>query len=222
MPTLTAIDVLGVQRYIFASNRLRDAVACSYQVAWATRQDGGLSVGSESGLPDDSVLLAAGGTAILLFADADQARDYAAAYTRRLYDDVPGLEVVLVHHDYQDGGLAGALLDVQTKLLDAKSRRRPGTELLGLGVTLACRTTGLPAVGFDLDQRDRAPLAASLVKALARLDQANRRWEQFIPQDQDERQGDRYRFPLQMDHLGRTEGDTSFLGVVHIDGNGFG
>ncbi len=32
MPVVTGIDVLGIQRYVFASNRLRDVLAASWMV----------------------------------------------------------------------------------------------------------------------------------------------------------------------------------------------
>ncbi|NWG76098.1 MAG: hypothetical protein HXY24_16115, partial [Rubrivivax sp.] len=59
MPVLTGIDVLGIQRYVFASNRLRDSVSASWLVHRATACDGALD--SSGG----DVLQASGGGAIL-------------------------------------------------------------------------------------------------------------------------------------------------------------
>jgi len=53
MPVLTAIDVLGVQRFIFSSNRLRDVVAGSYLVHRSTTREGAL----EDLVPREKILL---------------------------------------------------------------------------------------------------------------------------------------------------------------------
>lgn len=95
MPTLTAIDVLGIQRYVFASNRLRDAVAASWLVQWATDPGGALAP-----VPQGDILGAGGGSAILRFADRAGALAFAARYTRRVYEEAPGLDVAIAHRDY--------------------------------------------------------------------------------------------------------------------------
>jgi len=140
VPVLTAVDVLGVQRYVFASNRLRDAVAASWLVHWATAADGALHG------TDGDILLASGGNAVVRFADIDAARSFAARYTRRLYDDAPGLDVVVTHRGYEEGGLAGALERILVDVARAKLERVPSTPQLGISVTAPCRITGLPAI----------------------------------------------------------------------------
>lgn len=211
MPVLTGIDVLGVQRYVFASNRLRDAVAASWIVHWATAADGAL---------DDSggeVLLASGGNAILRFTDEERARDFAAQYTRRLYEEAPGLEVVMVHRSYAAGALAAALGRLQVDLARAKLERVPSVPQLGLSVTATCRITGLPAAGFD-PQDATIPLSRMVLRWREQRvrEEAIGRWDALLA-------GHPWlAFPPEIDDMGRTRGDTSLVGVVHIDGNGIG
>ena len=71
MPVLTAIDVLGVQRFIFSSNRLRDMVAGSYLVHRSTTREGAL----EDLVPREKILLAGGGNALVEFDSAEKARN---------------------------------------------------------------------------------------------------------------------------------------------------
>jgi hypothetical protein len=211
MPTLTGIDVLGIQRYVFASNRLRDAVAASWLVHWATAADGALQGNG------GDVLLASGGNAILRFDDLERARDFVARYTRRLYDEAPGLEVAAVHRVFDHGGLASALGGLQIDLARCKLERAPSAPQLGLSVTTACRITGLPAVGVD-PQDARLPLSR-MVRRWRDPDvrrRAMERWNAFVQADA------RFAFPAEIDDMGRTRGDTSLVGVVHIDGNGIG
>src|SRR5437667_1637190 len=100
MPVLTAIDVLGIQSYVFASNRLRDAVGASWVVHSATsKRDGLLSW-------EGQVLVGSGGNAVLQFRDLDQARAFAGEYTYRLFREAPGIQVAVVHRPYSAGELA--------------------------------------------------------------------------------------------------------------------
>ncbi len=211
MPVLTGIDVLGVQRYVFASNRLRDAVAASWIVHWATATDGALN---DSG---GEVLLASGGNAIIRFGDDARARDFAARYTRRLYEEAPGLEVVVVHRIHAAGALAAALGRLQVDLARAKLDRVPSVPQLGLSVTATCRITGLPATGFD-PQDATIPLSRMVLRWREQRvrERAMARWDALLAGHA------RFAFPPEIDDMGRTRGDTSLVGVVHIDGNGIG
>lgn len=211
MPVLTGIDVLGVQRYVFASNRLRDAVAASWLVHWSTAADGALE---ESG---GEVLLASGGNAIVRFADLGAACSFVAQYTRRLYDEAPGLEVVVAHRPFEAGGFASALGLLRVDLAKAKLERVPSTPQLGLSVTAACRITGLPAAGVD-PQDANIPLSRMVLRWRDRdvREHAMGRWDSFLDA------GERFALPPEIDDMGRTRGDTSLIGVVHIDGNGIG
>ncbi len=212
MPTLTAIDVLGIQRYVFASNRLRDAVAASWLVQWATDPGGALAP-----VPQGDILGAGGGSAILRFADRAGALAFAARYTRRVYEEAPGLDVAIAHRDYGPGELAAALARLQTDLARAKLARMPSAPQLGLSVTAACRVTGLPATDFDpLDST--VPLSRVVLRWRDRdvRDRALERWQEFLGGH------GQLAFPPEIDKMGRTYGETSLLGVVHVDGNGVG
>lgn len=211
MPVLTAIDVLGVQRFIFLSNRLRDVVTGSYLVHWSTSSEGALTK-----LVDTKhVLLAGGGNAIIEFDSIDKARAFTARYTRLLHDEAPGLEVAVVHKEFESGSLARALQEIQIELARAKTERSPSVPLLGLSVTASCRETGLPASGFDLSE-PTIPLSEEILKRRRKKEQATQHWEAYLEN------WTAFEFPGELDHLGRTLGDTSLIGVVHVDGNGVG
>jgi len=214
MPVLTGIDVLGIQRYVFASNRLRDSVAASWLVYWATERVGALSAAQSSG---GQVLLGSGGNALVRFEGREDARDFAARYTRRLYEEAPGLEVVVEHLEYEPGGLAPAIQQLQVLLACAKLERVPSTPQLGISVTAPCRLTGLPASGFD-PQEPEVPLSRMVLRWRERRvrEGATSRWARFLDGD------DRFAFPDVIDEMGRTFGETSLIGVVHVDGNGIG
>jgi hypothetical protein len=211
MPVLTAIDVLGVQRFVFQSNRLRDVVTGSYLVHWSTSEKGAL----KDLTPTDKILLAGGGNAIVETGSMGEARSFAARYTRILHNDAPGLEIAVVHKEYEEGDLASTLQDLQIELARAKTERLPSVPLLGLSVTASCRETGLVACGFDKDE-PTVPLSTEILSRRNKKDEAKRHWEAYL------KDRDGFAFPMELDHLGRTMGDTSLIGVVHIDGNSVG
>ncbi|MBX3156453.1 MAG: hypothetical protein KF773_10675 [Deltaproteobacteria bacterium] len=214
MPVLTGIDVLGIQRYVFASSRLRDALAASWLVHRATSGDGELE---QSG---GDVVLDSGGNATIIFPSEAPARDFAAKYTRRLHESAPGLEVVVAHRSYAPGGLAEALGRLQIDLACTKIERIPSAPQLGLSVTASCRITGLPAIGLD-PQEPGLPLSRMVLRwrdSDVRRESLAQRWDWFLPSL---RERD-HEFPDVIDDMGRTFGDTSLIGIVHIDGNGIG
>lgn len=220
MPILTGVDLLGIQRYVFGSNRLRDAIGASPLVEWATSPDGALA-----GLTADPPLLAAGGNVLLEFPDLEAAKRFGASYSRRLYDKTPGLDAAVAHRAFKQGQLARAVQALQVELARTKTERQPGAPLLGLGVTAACRETGLPAHGFDhQDPSDPdAPLSRSILamRRATRDQRAGARWTHLLEQAP-VIGGKRPSFPDDLDHLGRTTGELSLFGVVHVDGNDVG
>jgi hypothetical protein len=116
-----------------------------------------------------------------------------------------------------DGGLAVAIRKVLKDIERAKFQRTPSSPLLGISVTASCRVTGLPAVGFDA--KDLSTPLSRMVKRWrdkSVADKAKDRWRDFLPD------AGRFGFPVDLDDLGRTHGDTSLVGVVHVDGNGIG
>jgi hypothetical protein len=209
MNALTGIDLLGIQKYVFTSNRLRDVVSASWLVQWVTSCDGALLSWR------DQVLHAGGGSAVLAFDSMDEAKTFAGVYTRKILENAPGLELVVTHHPIQNG-LAESLRDLQVILARKKLERKPHVEALGLAVTAACGVTGLPATAID--RLDGTPVSKQI--ETWRCDDTRKkaasRWEKYLEFTSG------WRFPTEIDELGRTRGDTSLLAVVHVDANAIG
>lgn len=220
MAVVTGIDILGIQRYVFASSRLRDVLAASWMVDHVVKREADSLL--QWGMTDDRILLAAGGNAIIEFESLDDARTWTGRYTRWLHDEAPGLEVVVAHRPFDGRSLVWGLKALAVDLARAKLDRRPGAPQLGLSVTATCSVTGLPATA--LDRHDRVPIARHI--QVLRQDEvrkrARTRWNGYLPERLDRAQGWRAEFPLKLDYMGRTHGETSLIGVVHVDGNGVG
>lgn len=209
MNVLTGIDLLGIQKYVFTSNRLRDVVSASWLVQWATSCDGALQRWR------NQVLHAGGGSAVLAFDSEDEAKKFAGVYTRKILENAPGLELVVAHHPIQNG-LAKSLRDLQVILARKKLERKPNVEALGLAVTAACGVTGLPATAID--RLDGTPVSKQV--ETWRCDDTRKRAESRWEKDLEFTSG--WRFPTEIDELGRSRGDTSLLAVVHVDANAMG
>ena len=225
MAVLTGIDVLGVQRFVFSSNRLKDVVAGSYLVEWSTSREGaflglrnnGLTEKDEN-IKDEDILLAGGANAFIVFSDKPKAYAFAAKYTRLLYEEAPGVETVIAHEEIGSEGLAAALQKIQIKLAREKTERIPSVPLAGVSVNSTCMETGLPAVDFTPDESNY-PISRNIAKRRQKeiRDNANGYWKKRLLKGREE-----FDFPLKLEELGRTVGDTSLIGVVHVDGNGVG
>jgi len=220
MAVVTGIDILGIQRYVFVSNRLRDVLAASWMVDHVMKRQSDSLV--QWGMTDGRVLLAAGGNAILEFESLEDAKMWTGRYTRWLQREAPGLEVVVAHRPYDGRSLAWGLKALTVELARAKLERLPSVPQLGLSVTSSCSVTGLPA--SSLDRHEHVPISRGI--AMLRRDdvqdRAKKRWDRYLPAGLSQAREWRAEFPLELDLMGRTQGETSLLGVVHVDGNGVG
>ncbi len=236
MGILTLVDLLGIQRFIFESNRLRDILAGSMLVRKASTE-----ILSDFAQRSGQVVYSAGGTGLIRFEAMEDAREFAGRYTRWLFDKAPGLDAAILHKNYDgNGDFIGTIEDLGEQMSLLKLRRRRQLPLGGLGVTESCYETGQPAVAFDRESTNSVPVEPPLpddshqtrpisasVKARRAADlerQSDERWVRFLPSTEVEIRGEEVQleFPKDLDHLGRSRTEKSLMAVVHIDMNDTG
>ncbi len=234
---LLMVDTTGTQSYIFGSNRLRENIGASHLVAQATR-DWALHQIRESaprsnirdnlnldnskqierdGL-DAEVIYTGGGNVLVLFRETLTAQSFTRAYSRQLLCEAPGLDVAIepLEFDPAKDDLAEALAELQRRLKIQKRSRTWSAPLLGLGVTRTCQSTGLPAVGFETMGSERKYAVSADIRAKHRIwEAATRRFKTLADPDP-------YTYPHELDDLGRSEGEHSYIAVVHADSNDMG
>lgn len=242
----TVLDTTGIQPYIFDSNRLRENIGASYLVDAATKQwvrDALEELGKPFYLPDEEhnqpeakpyiedgeliveVVYAGGGNAVLLFKSYDDAISFTKILSSRVLREAPGLNLVVAHKpfDWKLNSLRETLDSLMKNELESKKRQRiPSVPLLGLGVTASCNSTQLPAIGtsheFDAPKDDSYLVSREVKYKLKAVNPANEKLKAFfknlVPEPFD--------FPLRADNLGRTRDESSYVAVVHADGNGMG
>ena len=188
--------------------------------------------------PAAEVLYAGGGNTVILFGDdregrhQDIAKKFVYRLSRRVLLEAPGLNLYAAHETVSDLNKAEALtkaIDKAIKQLGRLKDQLPGpTPLLGLSVTAACTSTGLPANGPHPDPDKRNTLASlANEQVLAKWEAADWATERLrllfqksevlakYPVSQFEWTDDLNR----IGNLGRGE---SYIAVVHADGNGMG
>jgi hypothetical protein len=230
--TLVAVDVSGIQDYIFRSNNLKHQLGASELVRRATSTWVRAHLPAPNNMPSDDkllrdkhiehgqleaeVLYSGGGNAVILFSDSEKAGNFIAGLTRTALLNSPGLNVTVAHRPFtwrEDGNDLGAQVGelLSTDLRRKKQSGFTHSELLGLSVTADCEFTGLPAVGWD-DEGHR--ISAEIEAKRAVVDAANSRLKHEIGISDQE-------CVLDFGDFG-TEGESSYIAVVHTDGNRIG
>jgi hypothetical protein len=237
--TFTILDTTGIQSYIFHSNRLRENIGASQLVKeatgdWVKQTLIGLGIPlvhqhdpiETSGLPAE-LIYASGGNAQIIFRERKTAIEFTHCLSRKVLEQARGIKLLAAHKtfDWEREHLHGVVDSFIKHELDTyKHTRIPSSPLLGLSVTVDCNSTQLPAVGLSTDyhttddETDDPPYPISneiLSKRQAAIPaqkELNKLFE--LP--------NRLVFPRQLDHLGRTEHESSYIAIVHADGNGMG
>lgn len=229
--TLVAVDVSGIQDYVFRTNNLQHHLGASELVQRATNtwvreclpspnnmpQDDTLEDQRiEQGVVDAEVLYSGGGNVVILFAAEHQATRFIQALTRKALLEAPGLNVTVascpfVWRDENASDLGAKLGELLGGILRRKKQSgRANGELLGLSVTADCEFTGLPAIrrGGKENQRISAEIAAKLAAAPL----ADERLKHEIGGDD---------YVRDFNEFGE-KNKFSYMAVIHADGNRMG
>ncbi|NJO81988.1 MAG: hypothetical protein HC828_03810 [Blastochloris sp.] len=179
------------------------------------------------------VVYRGGGNVVVLFRSITQARVSVTTLSKRIIKEAPGLELAAAHIEFDwntcvVGGIQGKYHQLLEKLAQSKQTRCPSTPLLGQSVTLECRSTGLPAVAFvNLSSEDDTQKSPDILPVSAEIatkvkdsirEEADKRLQAMWPPDITKR----YRLTRQLDQLGRSHGESSYIALVHADGNNMG
>jgi hypothetical protein len=239
---LVALETERNQRYIFATNRLRENVGASERV----RRLGAIVVESAeslAGLLTDGqvdreklldsqplgpgvpyeVVTAGSGQALVLAETEAHGRQLVRAVTERFLCDAPSLTACGAVVPFGDRSLG----DCMTEAVDARARVRagmPAPELRFARLPFAadCRYSGFPAYAFDQASEGRkgAPVSrVSLAKADAGVvDHALARLRGPLGPAK----GLVPENATTLDSRTRRPGENAWLAVIHADGNGLG
>lgn len=241
--TLTFIDTTGIQPYIFNSNRLRENIGASFLVeefstTWVEaelKSLGGKIPAPETEIKtiesgaDVEVIYSAGGNSAILFKEREQAIAFVKRLSFKLLQEAPGINIIVVHKTFdwdQETPTLKEILDElrKTEVEAKKNERRPSVPQLGLGITADCISTRLPAVAMSdstVSPRDSYRVSREVKCKIKASKNANKKLQDVFKQLKNPNQVS-FDFPLKLDHLGRTHNESSYVAIVHADGNSMG
>lgn len=208
----------GLQRYIFATNKLREVVGGSQMIAHLAGKylDTTLDeLGFERGR-DVQILQQAAGQATLLFHDETNARHFYAIWPVLVSQLAPGLETHQWMGEVEEGGLFDTLKAGWQALRALRNISQPAFPELTPPVLRAARTSGA-AVGVDSRDKQRLDRPSRRKLDVERQNQAG--LQDFEPGDvRSEWMGCKWAADLQ----DIVRGEQNYLGVIHADGNRLG
>lgn len=201
------MEVSGKQSYIFSSNKLKDNVHRSAEIAYMTSLEGIKKLTNGTGtFTDNNLVYAGGGHTVLEFSDENNAVSFGRVYTRKVHEDFPDAELFIRTIPYNYDLKPGENLEELTKALERKkSVRRAPFHQGSFGIERIQSDTLKPerqvteeqkAIQSEIDEQER-----KLSKGL-------------LPKG--------YALSYKFENLGGSCGDSNFIAVVHIDGNGMG
>lgn len=227
----------GIQEYIFGANNLKQNAGFSYLVeqatcGWALTALAGLNhnvtdldnpetpfrqvtIECESDHLDAEVIYAGGGNIVVLFRQHPLAVEFAKRLTQivlltHLACESTWCIKILIWKTQALGGESGIVSCTMQALQRRKGEQSFMQAALGLSVNAACAFTGLPAVGVG---EDNTLLSAEAAAKRQSADLAHKRLCKLI-------QFQNYTPARDFDDMGRSEGESSYIAVVHADGNG--
>ncbi|BAZ83609.1 hypothetical protein PN497_02530 [Sphaerospermopsis kisseleviana CS-549] len=244
MFTVTIIDTSGIQDYIFSSNRLRENIGASQLVSEVCNQwlktillqklglsEKQLEQPIESSNLDAELVYSGGGNALLISKSREIAVDCIGALSRKILEDAPGINLIVAHEDFNwdKNNLSQIVEDlIKVEIESRKNERIPSVPILGLGVTLTCDSTQLPAVDssqkyVEYDEEDETTdsylISTETRQKLKAVPRAKKELQEIFSGIVDR---NIYKFPLRTDHLGRSYGESSYTAIIHADGNSMG
>lgn len=183
---------------------------------------------------DVVLVYAAAGNAMLLFADKEKAHAFIKQLSGRVLRQARGLQLVAAYEEFswRDIALAQGHEDLRGKLALRKTNRVFSSPLDGLGITASCAFTGLPSIGLDNDLQivgeDAArkaeiigsvgkPISGEVADKLRAEHEGKKRLKALLKGQMPET----FDFVYDFGEFG-TPGESSYIAVIHADGNGMG
>ncbi len=236
------IETGSIQDFVFGNNELAQNIGASELVTqvttdWLFRPSDGLLKGSHNaGLAKKStasrwelsdrtlddgldleIVYAGGGNALILFKDESPAKILITGLTSRAVVEAPGLRLFIASKSYNTGELYSTVAELRKEVAHLKRIPQKDAPLLGLGVTAACDFTGGPAVGID----DKGRYISAAVKAKQKLGSVDGAGNQRLLEYAGSVLPPNFGFIYNFNKIGVRD-ESSFLAVVHTDGNRMG
>ena len=218
---LFGLDVHGIQKYLFATSKLREIVGASKIVENFTSDMPTMWLNTING----SMPVRLGGGCIrCILPSTDKAQEIAqkASEWAAVYAPTLNFDHAHVPFDVKNGNLNDSLSLLVEKCNSARTNRTNGCAFAGFPFTAPCRLTSDAASGYGKDENERL-CAASLAKRFAQND-ATGEWADFVHGHEilSFAEDKRRPFEFEIDKLVGGDGEHSYVAVICVDLNGLG
>lgn len=230
------VDLVGIQNYVFGSRRLKDGIGRAAIIADLCDPEY-LSDPKHRVLVHGAfVLLRGAGTMTIAVpvegtahpdVPPEEVKEIVGRYTRLVLDTSnrlnPVIAVQYVPDSTTQSGLDKALADSGPLLRVSRSRQRPSLGAQAFQGVTRCAFTGLPAQDWmQIAGSPPIPVAGEVAAARARGDERHTEWTKTLLGDVTGPDGMEFTLTTEIDQLGRTEGESSHVGVLVMDFNRLG
>lgn len=209
---LVILEVSQKQAYIFSSNKVRENIRRSARIAYVTSPEFFADVTEGTGLyrKEDNFIYSGGGHTMLEFATLEEAKAFNRHLTAHVYRNYPGLELFSAIAPYNPQKGHSSSMAALTQVLEEKKSRREAVFHQGsFGVESVSATTR------EAEEMLTTKKKEDLVNEASRIQEIEERVEKrLMPEG--------FRPVYEFEKLGLKKGDSSYIAVVHIDGNGMG
>jgi len=227
---LAFYDVTGIQDFIFSSTRVKENIGASIYVQelfskklinaikmcctdvlidWDVQEE--FKINKESVI-DSEVIYIGGGNALIAFRNMTIAVEVTKNLTKILLIETNGmLGISVAYHETDFSNFINDREELFKRLEIIKSKSNSAFPLRGIAITHES-TDGLPSPG-EKDQ-DNTYISSATKTKIDTWDKNKNYYDWSLPEG--------VCFPENFDQLGREEGESSYIAVVHVDGNGMG
>lgn len=211
---LTILEVSQKQAYIFASNKLRDNITNSAEIAWVLDPEYFSDKTADTVFSEEENLVyAGGGHTVLTFSARGQAVEFTKQITLQIHKEYPRIEVFAKTIDYDDAKTPGENLKELTRQLERKkSVRRSAFHQGSFGIE-------------KIDTNTQEPVAVRGDEKAENSEQANEKNISDAEKKMDKKLLEKlngYKRVNEFSRLGGSKNESNFIAVVHIDGNAMG
>lgn len=201
MSYLMILEVSQKQAYIFSSNKLKNNIRHSENICQVTGKKFLGRIANEAGVPfcqETNVVYSGGGHTVLEFENREIAQKFAYVVSKTVRRDFPGMDLFIKTQPYDDKIMPGENLRMLIEALEVKKSLRRAS--FGQGTFGVEKTSGSLRKIEPLERQEKES------------DRQNE--EKYVPKG--------YRLASRFEDLGNSRNTSSFIAVVHIDGNAMG
>ncbi|MDP3149835.1 MAG: hypothetical protein Q8N83_11970 [Ignavibacteria bacterium] len=211
------LDITGIQKFIFSSNKLKENLGASYLVSnlfdeFLMKLSIKPKMLANTTEPDGYI---GGGNALLFFNSTEEAEKYLEELTLEILIYAPGISLIAAVGEIDNANFLQTKDALFKKLNHNKSTYLTQTVIPRHGITAGCQSSGYSMDVWN-STYEKYVSAATNAKLTAYPNAKKDTYNKYQEILKD------YRFPDEIEHLGQSKGSENHIAIVHIDGNSMG